>query len=193
MIDVTTSAKARELMDLAESYIRSVGFNGFSFRDLAEDAGIKSASVHYHFATKEALAIAVSRRYSSNFFAALKQGEQNTPRAQLELFVSLFRGALDADGRMCLYCVLGAEFSALPSQLQAEVRAFYIQCSKVLEALLTRFEINARNSRREIESQARTIVSSLEGAMIVSRASDDLKIFDAVVENLNHSGLMPSR
>ena len=32
--------------------MRRGGFHGFSFRDLAADVGIKSASVHYHFPIK---------------------------------------------------------------------------------------------------------------------------------------------
>jgi TetR/AcrR family transcriptional repressor of nem operon len=36
---------AERLMDLAEAHIRSAGYAGFSFRDLAAEIGIKSASV----------------------------------------------------------------------------------------------------------------------------------------------------
>lgn len=28
------------------------GYNGLSFRELAKEVGIKSASIHYHFPTK---------------------------------------------------------------------------------------------------------------------------------------------
>lgn len=37
---------AERLMDLAEARIRQAGYRGFSFRDLAAEIGIKSASVH---------------------------------------------------------------------------------------------------------------------------------------------------
>ena len=50
------------IMDAAERRIRELGYNGFSFRDIAADVGIKSASVHHHFPTKPALAAAVARR-----------------------------------------------------------------------------------------------------------------------------------
>jgi AcrR family transcriptional regulator len=51
---------AEKLMDLAESHIRRAGYGGFSFRDLAAEIGIKSASVHHYFPTKATMA-AVSR------------------------------------------------------------------------------------------------------------------------------------
>lgn len=41
------------IMDAAERRMRIGGFNGFSFREIAADVGVKSSSVHYHFPTKE--------------------------------------------------------------------------------------------------------------------------------------------
>jgi AcrR family transcriptional regulator len=60
---------AERLMDLAESHMRHAGYGGFSFRDLAAEIGIKSASVHHHFPTKATMAAAVARRYADRFFA----------------------------------------------------------------------------------------------------------------------------
>ena len=41
------SETAEQLIDLAEAHIRNAGYGGFSFRDLAAEIGIKSASVHH--------------------------------------------------------------------------------------------------------------------------------------------------
>jgi hypothetical protein len=38
------SETAKRLMDLAKAHIRDAGYGGFSFRDLAAEIGIKSAS-----------------------------------------------------------------------------------------------------------------------------------------------------
>ena len=65
------NATAERLMDLAEAHIRKAGYGGFSFRDLAAEVGIKSASVHHHFRTKASMAAAVARRYGDRFFAAV--------------------------------------------------------------------------------------------------------------------------
>ena len=43
---------AAAIMDAAERRMRIGGFNGFSFREIAADVGVKSSSVHYHFPTK---------------------------------------------------------------------------------------------------------------------------------------------
>ena len=49
-------------MDLAEGHMRNAGYGGFSFRDLAAEIGIKSASVDHHFPTKATMAAAVEHR-----------------------------------------------------------------------------------------------------------------------------------
>ncbi|HJY50709.1 MAG TPA: TetR/AcrR family transcriptional regulator [Stellaceae bacterium] len=45
------------------------GYGGFSFRDLAAEISIKSASVHHHFPTKATMTAAVARRYGDRFLA----------------------------------------------------------------------------------------------------------------------------
>src|ERR1700756_1891507 len=42
--EINLSETAERLMDLAEAHIRNAGYGGFSFRDLAAEIGIKSAS-----------------------------------------------------------------------------------------------------------------------------------------------------
>jgi TetR/AcrR family transcriptional repressor of nem operon len=56
-----------KILDAAEKRVRGAGFSAMSFRDLASDVGIKSASVHYHFPTKPDLGEALVDRYTSQF------------------------------------------------------------------------------------------------------------------------------
>lgn len=186
----TPSPKAEEILDLAERYVRSSGYNGFSFRDLAEDAGIKSASVHYHFPTKEHLATSLARRYADRFFAALGDAGDptRTPAALMGVFAGLFRGALD-DGRVCLFCILGAEFAMLPPEVQAEVRRFYTGSVRWLNLLLARSPNGL--TAGDVEAQAQAILAAFEGAMIVARASGDIGVFDAIVARLTACGVIP--
>ena len=56
------NATKTKIMDTAEGFIVQGGYNAFSFRDIAEAVGIKSASVHYHYPTKADLVSAVMVR-----------------------------------------------------------------------------------------------------------------------------------
>jgi AcrR family transcriptional regulator len=100
---------AERLMDLAQAHIRHRGYGGFSFRELAAEIGIKSASVHYHFPTKATMAAAVARRYGDRLLAAVAAQPNESVEDAIAAYRSAFREALDRDGRMCLCGVLGAE------------------------------------------------------------------------------------
>jgi AcrR family transcriptional regulator len=100
---------AERLMDLAQAHIRHRGYGGFSFRELAAEIGIKSASVHHHFPTKATMAAAVARRYGDRLLAAVAAQPNESVEDAIAAYRSAFREALDRDGRMCLCGVLGAE------------------------------------------------------------------------------------
>ena len=63
--------RANQILDIAEAEMRKGGVDAVSFRSIATEAGIKSASVHYHFPTKTILCIAVVQRYAAGFVERL--------------------------------------------------------------------------------------------------------------------------
>jgi TetR/AcrR family transcriptional repressor of nem operon len=119
---------AERLMDLAEARIREAGYRGFSFRDLAAEIGIKSASVHHHFPTKAGMAAAVARRYGDRFFEVVARRHDESGDDVIAIYRSAFRSAIERDGRMCLNGVLGAEAGGLPPEVVAEIEMFFRRC-----------------------------------------------------------------
>ena len=117
------SETAERLMDLAEAHIRNAGYGGFSFRDLATEIGIKSASVHHHLPTKATMTAAVARRYGVRFLAAVAR----RPNERAEDAMSAYRSAF-RDGRMCLCGVLGAEAGVLSPEVAEEIVSFFRRC-----------------------------------------------------------------
>jgi TetR/AcrR family transcriptional repressor of nem operon len=171
-----------QILDAAQLLVQTRGYNGFSYRDLAEQVGITTASIHYHFPTKAGLGVALVRRHRQ-VFAVLRtriDDEGRDPRAKLERFVSLFRQTLADDHRMCLGGILATEHATLPADLQAEVRGFF----EDNEAWLARL-IEAGRRRRQFRdagpapAAARALFAALEGALLAARAFGDLDRFDA--------------
>ena len=62
MIDTKTT-----LLLEAETLIRTRGYSGFSYADLAEIVGIRKASIHHHFPTKESLVAATLEGYRDRY------------------------------------------------------------------------------------------------------------------------------
>ena len=65
------SETAEQILDLAEMLIQTRGYSAFSYQDISDSLGIRKASIHYHFASKTDLGIAVVDRYIARFDAAL--------------------------------------------------------------------------------------------------------------------------
>jgi AcrR family transcriptional regulator len=95
MSDVNTKER---ILDAAEKLFVDNGFSATSLRAIIKDAGVNTASVHYHFGSKEGLIAAVFQR---------RVAEINTERLQM----------LDA---------LEAEYGDRPVPLEDVIRAFLL-------------------------------------------------------------------
>lgn len=157
---------ATNLLDAAEARIRDVGYNAFSFRDLAADVGIKSASVHHHFPTKGALAAAVARRYADRFIDAVNADPSGDA---IDIYRRIHRASLERDGRMCLCGVLAAETGGIPAEVSNQARQFFQRCVD---------DLAARIGGPDARARAMRTMASLEGAMLLARAFGDISAFD---------------
>lgn len=59
--------RSAQIIDAAEHAIATHGFEGLRVRDVADQVGINIATLHYYFATKEALVAAVAQRIARAF------------------------------------------------------------------------------------------------------------------------------
>ena len=175
------SNKAEEILDVAERMARTGGYNGFSFREIAKAVGIKAASVHYHFPTKDELGAAVARRYTERFLATLGDASDpaTSPAVLLRRYVDGYRKALRDEGLMCLCGVLGAEIGHLPAPVAAEAKRFFEQNVQWLTKVFER-ELPSRRSACGCRAAALRTIATLEGGMILARTMADASVFEDV-------------
>lgn len=172
------SAKAEEILDVAERLARSGGYGAFSFREIARAVGIKSASVHYHFPTKEDLGEALVARYTDAFLEQLGDpADPNLrPQDKVERYVAGFRRALQDDRLMCLCGLFGAEISVLPNRVASQTRTFY---ERSRDWLATALADDSRYPDEPARDRAAlALIARLEGAMILARSLGDDTMFD---------------
>lgn len=60
-----------KILSIATRIAQAHGYGGLSVRRLAEEVGVKPASLYHHFPSKAALAAAVARRYWEKFVDAI--------------------------------------------------------------------------------------------------------------------------
>ena len=82
---------ATKLLDAAQHFVQTRGFNAFSYKDLAAAVGIRTASIHYHFPTKGDLGAALMQRYTDELAGVLTKidGSSRTAKAKLKNFIKL--------------------------------------------------------------------------------------------------------
>src|SRR5258708_38526214 len=80
------------------------GYSGLNFRALADEVGIKAASIYHHFPSKADLGAAVARRYWEDTAADLESmlAETSNPIRCLRRYPDVFRKSLQSDNPICL-------------------------------------------------------------------------------------------
>ncbi len=171
-----------QILDIAERRMRIAGYNSVSFRDIAGEMGIKSASLHYHFPKKEDLGTALVKRYSEKFSEklAVKLDQGASPAEEILALTNVLREELVDEKLVCLCAMLGAEAPGLPSSVVDEVRIFFDKSIIWLEKRYA--ALNFSNSI----GMAKASFSMLEGSMITSLVCEDIGIFDAVIDNIRN-------
>jgi len=179
-VDNLPMDSASQILEIAERQMRKVGYNAVSFRDIASEVGIKSASLHYHFPKKEDLGVALVQNYSEKFYAHLTAKTQNESRPEKRIagFVDIFRHELEDQRLICLCAILGAEAPSLPNSVSNEVRNFF---DKNITWLTLQYDALGFETPA---SHAKTSLALLEGAMVISAVNDDISIFEAATKSI---------
>ena len=180
-----------KILFAATKIAQAHGYNGLNFRDLAEDVGIKAASIYYYFPSKADLAAAVAKRYWENAAAALETlaAESTGPAGALRRYPETFRWALENENRMCLSGFMAAEYDDLPEVVKKEVQTFadvnVTWLSKVLSAAKA-------VSPKKSEQRARAIFAAVGGAQLMARSRSDISLYDALIDSYRAAGLLPA-
>ncbi len=171
---VSAAAGTRErILDAAQELLQTQGYHAFSFRDLADRIGIKSASVHYYFPSKEDLALALLERYHKRFFERLARVQTRRPAERLAAYAGLFVRTFQEGERICPGASFAANFANLPEAPRRALLAFYQDNVRWLEAVLR--EGAERGEFRPVKDAglaASAIFSTLEGAILLGRVSN---------------------
>jgi TetR/AcrR family transcriptional repressor of nem operon len=167
-----------QLLSEAESLIRTQGYAAFSYADLAEKVGIRKASIHHHFPTKEILGAALIDEYLVRFEKDLHSifADENNVESRLTAYAKLFSDSVKG-GMLPLCGALSAEVAVLPSSLGNRVRKFFEMHLNWLKLVLKRgLDDGELSPELNVDRTALLVLTCLEGACFVSWALGDTKL-----------------
>lgn len=183
-----------DLLASAEILLRTKGYAAFSYADLAEEIGIKKASIHHHFPTKEGLAIAIVESYLFRFKSQLESinAENAGIIDRLSAFALMF--AKSSESSLLPLCgALAAELLALPESLKEMTRDFFeIHLNWLQENIVKGQEAGELKAELDCVRVARLILNTLEGGSFVSWALNDnyeqFSGFEFILDGLRAAG-----
>jgi len=185
------SLNAREaILAAAKSAAQNHGYNGINFRSIADEVGIKNASIYYHFASKANLGAAVANRYWQDTAEDLKtiREQSASPDAALKRYPQIFRKSLEDANRLCLSSFMAAEYEDLPEEVKREVQCFVDANVEWLTEVLS--EKSPDNPDKNAQ-RALAIYTAVAGAQLIARTRHDINIFDNLITTYQESGLIP--
>jgi len=187
---VGTSSRDR-ILETATRIAQAHGYGGLNLRALAEEVGIKAASLYHHFPSKADLAAAVAKRYWQDAAEGLELISSSTPdpAERLRRFPGTFRVALANDNRICLCSFMTAEFDDLPETVKREVETFTdVNVAWLSKTLVAAGIVGTRDAKK----RASAIFAAVAGAQLMARGRSDIRLFDALVKNYELAGLLPA-
>ena len=183
------SDKRQQLKVAATQAVQRTGLSNLSFRTLAEQVGIKSSSVHYYFPEKAHLASAVIEHYRTEFKSQLDHitAESKSPLQRLLSFVDLFEQSL-AEDKFCLCGMLAAEVDSLSKDNRAELDHYFLDVQQWLVDIIDSSAggVGARGNLSS-ETAARSLLSGLEGALLLDRlhgSANNLRAQKVLIQHL---------
>jgi TetR/AcrR family transcriptional repressor of nem operon len=175
------------ILDVATRLFRERGIDGIGVADLMKAAGLTHGAFYGHFKSKEDLvAQACARavlRMKQNWTNVIDQATGDPLEALAATYLTPKHR--DGAGRGCPMAALGSEIARQAPPVR---RAFTDELRPFLDYLSRNVEGNSKSLRRQ---KALATYAGLVGALIVSRAVDDLdlsnEILSAVAATMHHS------
>jgi len=170
---MNTATTREQLLDHAQCLIRRRGYNGFSYRDLAEHVGVKTASIHYYFPAKDDLLIAVIDQYTARVRDMLQGIDASLPaKDRLCRYAGLFQGG--PTDQICLCGMLAADIASLSDRARQSVQAFFrMHESWLSDVVAAGMQDGSLKSSGDTQADGRWLFAAFQGALMGSRLFQD--------------------
>ncbi|NER51374.1 MAG: TetR/AcrR family transcriptional regulator [Symploca sp. SIO1A3] len=177
------------ILDTAQELIQTVGLNAMSYANISQAVGVRKASIHYYFPSKDDLLMALLERYSPYFLRVVDTILDAPESAEVKLrrYCGLFEATLSSgkQDKVCLCGMLGAEIKTLNAPLSEQISRFYQENEIRLTQLLSQgLSAGVFNFPGDAVAMAQLIFSLLEGELLIARAGKGVPHFRGVVEQL---------
>jgi len=163
------------ILDAGARMLRTRSYFGFSFNDIALEVGVRKASLHHHFGSKEALALELLGAATLRF-QAWCESAPTAPAAALRAFFAMYRDTLSAGQAVCPGGSFAPGWDCTGDALKIAVQQLRASQIDWLAGVF-RAQDDER-SRVEAAALAASVFATCQGALVSARVSGKAKDFD---------------
>ncbi|UTC24717.1 TetR/AcrR family transcriptional regulator [Candidatus Comchoanobacter bicostacola] len=174
------------IIDEGTHLIQTRGYHAFSFQDISNKVGIKTASIHYHFPTKTDLAVAVvvsQKETTEKHLHNITSNGALTEREKIKLLCqSILATTYLSEEKMCLAGMLAIDILTLEPPVAQAVQNLIGSIEATLAKLISN-GAKTNEFRRDIDAQstATALMATIEGTLMLTRLfKDENRFTDAM-------------
>jgi TetR/AcrR family transcriptional repressor of nem operon len=173
------AAENREtVINVASRLFREHGFDGIGLKDLMKGAGLTQGAFYKQFASKEDLAAQASRRAMESathrWSAATAANPEDPLGAVIAFYLSMDHRGEKMDG--CPVAALGSDAARQGVDVKASFEAGIKGYLEILDRLI------AETDGKEADGKAMAVLSTMVGAVILSRVVNDPDLAQAFLD-----------
>jgi len=177
----------QRILDLAEEMLLSRGYEGFSYQDIADAIGIRKASIHHHFASKEDLGSAIVERSRIRLAEARGPVVEDAARIRklLDNYFRFFERLAEEGKKLCLGGRLAADQMVLPEAVRVPHRAFLGDNETWLTELMRAGQKTGVITRAQSAADLALLLrATIQGAVQIARSSGSVDPYRRIVRQL---------
>jgi TetR/AcrR family transcriptional repressor of nem operon len=178
----------QNVLNVASRLFREHGFDGIGLKDLMEGAGLTQGAFYKQFTSKEDLAAQASRRAMERAFDRFSAAAAANPDDPLDAAIALYLSTEHRDERMdgCPVAALGSDAARQGAGVKASFEAGIREYLEMLGLWVD------ETDGKEPSVKAMAILSTIVGAMVLSRAVNDEQLSKQLLQAAAESVLTQS-
>ena len=168
----------KKVIDVASRLFREHGFEGIGLKDLMEGAGLTHGAFYKQFASKDDLAAQASRRALEGAFGRCATAAAANPQDPLGAVIAFYLSMGHRGERMdgCPVVALGSDAARQGADVKASFEAGIREYLEMLGSWV------GEAGGEEPNGKAMSVLSTMIGAVLLSRAVNDPDLAQAFLE-----------
>lgn len=183
---MSTSTREK-IIQLGDDLLRKQGFNAFSYADISKPLHIKNAAVHYHFPSKQDLAVAIALWHKDNFDRFSQKMANKEPKDRLKTFLNFYH-SIHLSEKVDIIGAFATDWHSLEPKVQTEVQEFTELVINWLSELIQEgLDIGQFRTTQNARTTALRILSSIFASTQLVRITGDhdfTRVKNSILEEL---------